>query len=306
MPKVLITGATGYIGRLLVQRLLTDPELDIRLLVRTPDKLHPEILAKTDVFVGSTLDRESLKEALRGVQSAYYLIHSMGAGKDYRKLDRKSAESFREACIQAGVRRIIYLGGLGSKETASPHLLSRIETGEILSQKPGQIQTIWLRAAVIIGTGSASFEIIRNLVRKLPIMITPRWVSTKTQPIGIDDVLEYLAGAREQVITQGNVVVDIGTDPLSFKEMLEGTARVMGLRRYILPVPFFSPRLSSYWLILMTRVDFHIARELVEGLKSETLMQNGNAARLFPDIEPMSYAEAVSHALNLKGGWSRT
>ena len=305
MAKILITGATGYIGRLLVQRLLAKPKMDLRLLVRSPDKLPPELRERAEVVKGSTFEPESLQSALEGIDCAYYLIHSMGAGKDYRRLDRESAKNFREACIEAGVRRVIYLGGLGSKETASQHLLSRIETGEILSHKPDQIQTIWLRAAVIIGSGSASFDIIRNLIRKLPIMITPRWVHTMTQPIGIEDVLDYLVGAAS-LAYQGNVVIDIGTDPLSFKEMLEDAARVMGLRRFLLPVPFFSPRLSAYWLILMTRVDFHIARELVEGLKSETLMQNENAARLFPEIKPLSYAEAVAQALEMESGRSRT
>ena len=305
MPKILITGATGYIGRRLVQRLMKDPAWALRLLVRSPDKLEPDIREKVEVVTGSTFDRESLQSALKGIDCAYYLIHSMGSGKDYRRLDNESAEIFREACIQAGVRRIIYLGGLGSKETASRHLLSRIETGEILSLKPEEIETLWFRAAVILGPGSASFEIIRNLVRKLPVMITPRWVHTMTQPIGIQDVMEYLTCALT-VASSGSVVVDIGTDPLSFRDMLTCAARVMGLKRYLLPVPLFSPQLSAYWLILMTRVDFRIARELVEGLKSETLMQNENAARLFPEIKPLPYAEAVAQALEMGGGWSRT
>jgi uncharacterized protein YbjT (DUF2867 family) len=296
MKRVLVTGATGYIGGLLVRCLKSDPELDLRLLVRSSKKLEPEILEKVEVIEGSTFDRESLKRALTGIEYAYYLIHSMQAGKDYRRLDNMSAENFREACIEAGVKRIIYLGGLGVKETASQHLLSRIETGEILSEKPEQIQTIWLRAAVIIGSGSASFEIIRHLVRKLPILITPRWVHTRTQPVGVQNVMDYLEGSLDLVF-KGNVKVDIGTDPMSFKEMLKDAARVMGLRRYLIPVPFFSPGLSSYWLILMTPVDFHIARELVEGLKSETLIQNNNAGRLFPDIEPMTYADAIAQAL---------
>jgi len=305
MKKVLVTGATGYIGGLLAHRLSQDPQVHLSLLVRTPEKLNPGIRERTNVVEGNTFDRESLKNALSGIDSAYYLIHSMGAGKDYRKLDLQSAENFREACIEAGVKRIIYLGGLGIKETASRHLLSRIETGEMLSAKPESIQTVWLRAAVILGSGSASFEIIRHLVRKLPLMITPRWVHTRTQPIGVQDVLDYLVSAHS-IVCKGDAIVDIGAEPMSFKKMLEDAARVMGLKRYLIPVPFFTPRLSSYWLLLMTPIDFHIARELVEGLKSETLIQNDNASLLFPDIEPMSYTSAIALALKNEYGWSRT
>jgi len=305
MKKVLVTGATGYIGRLLVRRLSKDPQIQLRLLVRSVGKLDPALPKSTEVVEGSTFERDSLKQATTGVDHAYYLIHSMGAGKDYQRLDRKSAENFRDACIESGVTRIIYLGGLGSKETASRHLLSRIETGEILRSKPESIKTVWLRAAVIVGAGSTSFEIIRHLVRKLPIMITPRWVHTQTQPIGVEDVLDYLTDALD-LLDIGNITADIGTDPMSFRDMLMDAARIMGFKRYLLPVPFFSPRLSSYWLILMTPVDFHIAKELVQGLKSETLIQNDNAGKLFPGITPMSYEEAVARALGKGNGWSRT
>ena len=181
--KILITGATGYIGRRLKDRLLSKGDYAIRLLVRNKNKVGEDLRDKVAIVEGDTFKPESLAIATKGIDVAYYLIHSMGAGKDYDKLDRKSAENFREACIQSGVKRIIYLGGLGVKESASKHLLSRIETGEILSARGDEIQTIWFRAGVIIGSGSASFEIIRNLVQKLPLMTTPRWVNTKTQPV---------------------------------------------------------------------------------------------------------------------------
>lgn len=296
MQNILITGATGYIGSGLTSRLIKDSEVTLRLFVRNPDKIQDDLRKRVEIAQGSTFEPEGLQQALTGIDTAYYLIHSMGAGKQYRQLDLESAQNFRDACIAAEVKRIIYLGGLGTKETASQHLLSRIETGEILSAKPEHIQTVWIRAAVIIGAGSASFEIIRHLVKKLPILITPGWVRTRTQPISIEDVLDYLVQAKELTIKE-NVIVDIGSEAMSFGEMLTQAAQVMGLKRFLIPIRFFSPRLSSYWLKLITPVNFKIARELVEGLKAETLMQNDNARILFSGIHPRSYQEAVKHAL---------
>lgn len=294
--NILITGATGYIGRRLKERLLSRGDYSIRLLVRNKNKVREDVRNKVAIFEGDTFKPESLAIATNGIDVAYYLIHSMGAGKDYDKLDRKSAENFRDACIQSGVKKIVYLGGLGVKESASKHLLSRIETGEILSASPDAIQTVWLRAGVIIGSGSASFEIIRNLVQKLPLMTTPRWVNTKTQPVAVDDVLRYLEYGIELPHT-GNLVVDIGTRQMSFREMLLGAAKVMGLRRMIIPVPVLSPKLSSYWLILVTTVPYKIASALVEGLKSETIKQNDNAVQYFPEVVPISYEDAIDKAI---------
>jgi len=293
---VLLTGATGYIGRRLKERLLEDKSLQLRLFVRNERKIQDKYRDRMEIFEGSTFDRESLRKALEGIDVAYYLIHSMGTKGDFRELDRLSAENFLNACIDAKVQRIIYLGGLGRKDTASKHLLSRIETGEILSSRPESIQTIWFRAGIIIGSGSASFEIIRNLVQKLPMMITPRWVHTKTQPIGISDVLEYLFQAKD-LDTKKNLVVDIGSNQMSFKEMLIRASKVIGLRRLLIPVPLLTPRLSSYWLILITPVSFRIAKALVEGLKSETVIQNDNAKRFFSKISLLSYEDAIKIAL---------
>ena len=294
--KVLLTGATGYIGRRLKKRLLEDEALQVRLFVRNERKLRNKYKERVEIFEGSTFDSESLRKALEGIEIAYYLIHSMGTKGDFKELDRLSAENFLTACIDANVQRIIYLGGLGRKDTASEHLLSRIETGEILSSRPETIQTIWFRAGIIIGSGSTSFEIIRHLVRKLPLMTTPKWVHTKTQPIGISDVLEYLFQAKD-LDKKKNVVVDIGSDKMSFKDMLTRTSKVMGLRRLLIPVPLLTPRLSSYWLILITPISFRIAKALVDGLKSETIIQNDNAKRYFPHISPLSYEDAVKTAL---------
>ncbi len=293
---ILVTGATGYIGRRLTHRLLETSAWNVRILVRNRNKVQVSIADLVEIKEGSTFDKESLASAVAGVDTAFYLIHSMGTTADYRNLDRVSAENFRDACIEAGVQRIIYLGGLGVKESASEHLLSRIETGEILSEKTESIETIWLRAGVIIGSGSSSFEIIRNLCQKLPAMITPLWVRSRTQPIGIDDVLSYLQASID-LAHKGNLVVDIGCEELSFQQMMQQAAEVMGLRRYLFPVPVLSPRLSSYWLILFTPIPYKLASALVEGLKSETVLQNDNAALLYPAIRPLLFKQTVAGAM---------
>ena len=298
IPKktVLITGATGYIGRRLKHRLLQTSALNIRIFVRNKNKVQVSVADLVDIREGSTFDKDALKDALAGVDTALYLIHSMGTKDDFEDMDRVSAENFREACIENGVRRIIYLGGLGVRKDASKHLLSRIETGDILSAKPDQIQTIWIRAGAIIGSGSASFEIIRNLCQKLPLMVAPRWVRNHTQPIGIEDVLSYLQASIELRHT-GNLVVDIGSEKLSFQEMMQQASEIMGLKRYLIPVPVLSPRLSSYWLILFTPLPYTLAAALVEGLKSETILQNDNAAQLYPEIQPLSFKQSVADAI---------
>jgi uncharacterized protein YbjT (DUF2867 family) len=294
--NILLTGATGYIGRRLQERLLTDDSVRIRVFVRNARKVHPASGNRIELFEGNVLDPESIQEALKGMDVAYYLIHSMGAGADFEQLDRISAQNFLEACIKNNVKRIIYLGGLGEKDTASKHLRSRLETGEILSSRPDQIQTIWFRAAVIIGSGSASFEIIRHLVQKLPVIVAPRWVRTQTQPIAVTDVLEYLSQAKD-LGSEESLVIDIGSEQMKFKDMLINAAQVMGLRRYIIPVPVLSPWLSSYWLILITPVPFPIARSLIQGLKSETIVKNDNARKFFLQIHPLSYQESILRAL---------
>ncbi|MFP3983151.1 MAG: SDR family oxidoreductase [Desulfurivibrionaceae bacterium] len=296
MEKILLTGATGFIGRRFNDRLLERADLDIRLLVRNRKKLSSSVLNRVEVVEGDTFNREALARALEGIDTAFYLIHGMGGGKDFAGRDRISAGNFRDAAIEAGVRRLVYLGGLGKKETASRHLASRIETGEILSAEPGRLQTVWFRAGIIVGPGSASFEIIQNLVQKLPLMITPKWVKNRTQPIAVGDVLSYLTAAID-LEARETLMVDIGAPPMSFREMMKETAGIMGLKRILIPVPVLSPRLSSYWLILFTPVPYQVASALVEGLRSETLVENDNAGRYFPEIKPMGFAEAVKSAL---------
>jgi uncharacterized protein YbjT (DUF2867 family) len=295
--NILLTGATGYIGRRLLKKLLTDESVRLRLFVRNSRKVQTDLEDRVEPYEGNTLEKESIRKGLEGIDVAYYLIHSMGAGADFETLDRLSAQNFLDACIAKNVKRIIYLGGLGKKDTASKHLRSRLETGEILSSRPDRIQSVWLRAGVIIGSGSAGFEIIRHLVQKLPVMATPRWVRTQTQPVGVSDVLDYLFQAKD-IRAEGSVTVDIGAEKMSFKDMLLRSAGVMGLNRTIIPVPLLSPRLSSYWLKLMTPVPFPIAKALVQGLKSETTIQNEKARIYFPRIHPLSYEESFRRALD--------
>ena len=291
--RILITGATGYIGRRLKRRLLERDDLTLRLLVRHPASLS-ETAENAEIIAGSTFDADALERAMENVDVAYYLIHSLGS-KNYAELDRTSAENFRQAAIRSGVKKIVYLGGLGVKNArTSEHLLSRIETGEVLSAAPEAIDVLWFRAGVIIGSGSASFEIIHHLIQKLPIMITPRWVRTRAQPIAVDDVIAYLEAAAER---SGTHVIDIGAEVLCYQSMMQQCAEVMGLRRLILPVPFLSIGLSSYWLNLFTPVPFSVARSLIEGLRSEVVVQNDHARTLFPEIRPLPYREAVARAL---------
>jgi uncharacterized protein YbjT (DUF2867 family) len=293
--KVLLTGANGYIGRRLKKVLTSLPELDLRIFVRNKKSVSQAILDKYEVVEGDTFSKEDLQKALEGVDVAYYLIHSLNK-ENYQDLDKLSAQNFIEIAELCKVKRVIYLGGLGVKnENTSHHLLSRLETGEILSSSKS-VQTIWVRAGVIIGSGSASFEIIRNLVEKLPFMITPKWVDTYAQPIAVDDVIAYLVASLNLEYNQ-NLIVDIGSKKMQYKEMMLETATALGLKRYLIPVPFMSINISSYWLNLFTPVPFTVAKALIEGLKSEVTIQNENGKEFFPNIHPIGYIDAVKKAV---------
>jgi len=289
--KILLTGASGYIGRRLKTRFLENENIDLRVLVRNAKSIKSK---KIEVIEGNVLDREALKRALNGIEVAYYLIHSLQS-KNFKDLDRESAQNFLEVAKSCGVKKIIYLGGLGVKEEASLHLLSRIETGEILSSDD-EVKTIWFRAGVIIGSGSASFEIIRNLVEKLPVMITPKWVDTDAEPIGVDDVIEYLYEAKDLEVEKSKVI-DIGSGVLKYRDIMLKCAKVLNLKRYILKTPILSINLSSHWLNLFTPVPINVSKALIEGLSSPVVKQNKNAKKFFPKIEPKSFEESVKKAL---------
>ncbi|MBC7196171.1 MAG: SDR family oxidoreductase [Deferribacterales bacterium] len=288
--KILLTGVTGFVGRRLAEELFNE-NIEINLLVRNSNKLEEKFKSRCNVFEGDTFNIDILERALEGVDTAVYLIHMMGSDKDYLEAEKKSAENFIKICEKLSVKRIIYMGGLGNKENLSVHLKSRYITGEILSSSP-KVSCIWFRAGVIIGSGSASFEIIRSLVEKLPVMVAPKWVNTLTSPVYIGDVIKYLKSAILSDYYK-TAQIDIGVSPMTFKDMVLKTAKVLGLKRYILSVPLLTPRLSSYWLILFSPVNFDIARELVMGLKHESIIENSNAKKIFPDVKVTEFEEAV-------------
>ena len=294
--KVLLTGANGYIGRRLKKLLISDKDIELRIFVRNKKSLSPEVVKNHEVLEGDTFDKEALSKALNGVDTAFYLIHSLNKD-NYKELDKLSAQNFIDIAEKCNVKRVVFLGGLGVKNSdTSQHLLSRLETGEILSSSK-KVQTVWIRAGVIIGSGSASFEIIRNLVEKLPVMITPKWVDTYAQPIAVNDVIHYLYSSIYLKYDK-TVTVDIGSKKMQYKEMMLQTAEALGLKRYLIPVPFMSISLSSYWLNLFTPVPFKVAKALIEGLRSEVVLQNDNAKKYYPDITPISYVDAVKQAVS--------
>ena len=295
--NILVTGATGYIGGRLMPRLL-DLGHEIRVFARDPSRLrgHPWV-TRVEVAQGDVLKPETIPAAMEGIEVAYYLIHSMSQGEDdFSDRDRRAAQAFGEAAYQAGVKRIIYLGGLGNRDEAlSHHLQSRHETGDVLRECG--VPVTEFRAAIIVGSGSISFEMIRYLTERLPIMITPRWVSTRCQPIAIRDVLAYMIAALEQPQSTGKIVEIGGADVLTYGEMMQIYSDVRGLTRYLIPVPFLTPRLSSYWVNIVTPVPAALARPLIEGLSSEVVAHSSLAYQLFPDIYPISYRHAVELAL---------
>jgi uncharacterized protein YbjT (DUF2867 family) len=292
--RVLVTGATGYIGGRLVPRLLAEG-YPVVCLARDPGQLAQRHWAGAEIAPGDLLDERSLEVPLRGVDTAYYLIHSMNGGEaEFAERDRRAAAGFAAAARRAGVRHIIYLGGLGVPPL-SAHLASRQETGRIL--RASGIPVTEFRAAVIVGSGSTSFELIRYLVERLPMMICPRWVNTPCQPIAVDDVLRYLAGCPAVPEAHGRILEIGGRDILTYREMMLEYAAARGLRRRLLNVPLLTPRLSSYWCDLVTPIPASIARPLIEGLRTEVTVRDPSARKLF-DFEPLAYREALARALD--------
>lgn len=289
---ILLTGATGYVGGRLLKALEARGER-VRCLARRPEFLRPRVGASTEVVGGDVQDLASLREAMRGVDTAYYLVHSMGSATDFAEQDRRAAENFAGAALKAGVRRIVYLGGLGSGPALSPHLASRQEVGRILRESG--VPTLEFRASIIIGSGSVSFEMIRSLVDRLPVMVTPRWVRIRAQPIAVEDVIAYLIAALD-VETEGSVVEIGGADRVSYQEIMLEYARQRGLKRLMIPVPVLTPRLSSLWLGLVTPVYASIGRELIDSIPHETLVNDDAAARLF-DVRPRGIKESITRAL---------
>ena len=285
IKRVLVCGATGYVGGRLVRRLL-ESGYEVRCFVRSPAKLLAfpwRTHERLEVFEGNLDDVDALRAAVEGVDAAYYLVHAMiSAGADYARRDRELAMNFVEGLRNSTCQRIVYLGGLGEiGPNLSKHLQSRREVAEILQSS--ECPTTVFRAAMIIGSGSASFEILRYLVERLPIMVTPRWVKTETQPIAIRDVLRYLIECLRVEETAGRVIDIGGKDVFSYQQLMQMMAKAIGLpRRIILPVPVLTPRLSSAWISLVTPVNAEIARPLAEGLRNRTVCRNDDAVKLMP------------------------
>lgn len=291
---VLLTGATGYVGGRLLP-LLEKHATRVRCLARRPAHLASRIVRNTEIVQGDVLDRDSLIDALHDVDTAYYLIHSMGTEGCFEEQDRTAARNFAEAAKEANVARIIYLGGLGEDDQSlSPHLRSRHEVGDIL--RTSGCQVVEFRASIVIGSGSLSFELVRALVQRLPVMICPKWVSVQAQPIAVEDLLDYLIeGLTWEGV--GNHVFEIGgPSPVSYGEIMREYAKQRGLRRWFISVPVLTPRLSSLWLGLVTPVYARVGRKLVDSLRNPTIVKDDSASREFT-VHPRGLPEAIERAL---------
>jgi uncharacterized protein YbjT (DUF2867 family) len=295
MSQILVTGASGYVGGRLVEHLRGTGDAP-RVAGRNPDGLRRRWPGIEAVEM-DMLRPENIGAALCGVRVAYYLVHSMTESKaDFEQRDREAAINFGAAALRSGVDLVVYLGGLGADEDdLSHHLASRHETGALLARHgPALVE---LRAGMVIGAGSASFMMLKDLVKRLPIMITPRWVDTRSQPIGIDDVVSYLERASRLAPKEHHTVVEIGgADVLTYREMMIRVGRSAGRAPRILSVPVLTPYLSSLWCGLVTSVPVSIARPLIEGQRNETIVRDHSAARVFPDVSPIGFDEAVELA----------
>lgn len=299
--KILVTGATGFVGGRLLHAL-TARGLKVRSLVRSPEKLREGLLPEEEVEIvkGDLLEAETLDRVLEGIEVAYYMVHSMGGrtigeNKVFAERDRSAAGNFVQAADRAGLQRIIYLGGLGETgDKLSKHLASRQEVGEILSS--GRAQTTILRAPNIMGAGGAPFEMLRFLVERLPVMVCPRWIETRAQPIDIRDMVDYLLGCLREPAT-GGLSLDVGgPEILTYRDMMEIYSRVRGLKRLIITVPVLTPRLSTYWVNLVTPVPSGIVNPLVEGLRNEVICRENRIRELIP-IKLTSFEQSICNAL---------
>ena len=291
---VLVTGATGYIGG----RLLAEFErrrVPVRVLARNPGALGGRVAPTTEVVRGDVLDAGSLAAALTGIHTAYYLVHSMGAPAEFAGVDRDAARTFGAAARNAGVRRIVYLGGLGDPaDELSAHLRSRHETGAVLRESG--VEVIEFRASIVIGSGSLSFEMVRALTERLPVMVCPRWVSIEAQPIAVEDAVAYLAEALDLPAGASRIFEIGGPDVVSYGDIMREYARQRGLRRLMIPVPFLTPRLSSLWLALVTPLYARVGRKLIGSIRNATVVRDDGALRVF-NVRPRPLPEAIARAL---------
>lgn len=293
--RVLLTGATGYIGGRLLPRLLADGHR-VRCMVRSLERAPRLDAGRMDLCEGDVMDVASITAALSGVEAAYYLVHSMGRYAGFEERDRLGALNFAHAATRAGVRRIVYLGGLGDENdpSLSRHLRSRQEVGRLLRESDAEV--IEFRASIVIGSGSLPFEMIRSLVERLPVMVTPRWVSVLCQPIAVRDLLDYLVGALDLPAGGGRTYEIGGADRLSYGDLIRLYAELRGLRRRLIPVPIVTPGLSSLWLGLVSPKHYRVGRRLIESLRSTTIADNDRALADFA-VRPTGAREALRAAL---------
>ena len=292
--KILLTGATGYVGGVLLEQLESSGHV-VRCLARRPHKLAGKTGPNTEVLAGDASDPSDLARACVGIDTAYWLVHSMESGVDFERADRLAAERFAEAAKAAGVKRIIYLGGLGADDdTLSAHLRSRHEVGAIL--RASGLDVVEFRASIIIGAGSFSFDLVRTLVERLPVMICPAWLATPTQPIAIADVVAYLAAAVDLPPGRPRIFEIGGPDRVSYGAIMQEYAQQRGLRRLMIPVPVLTPRLSSLWLKLVTPQYSKVGRKLIDGLKNPTVVTNNAAVQEFA-VRPRGLTVAVREAM---------
>ncbi|MFM7107594.1 MAG: SDR family oxidoreductase [Planctomycetaceae bacterium] len=292
--RILLTGATGYVGGVLLPELERRGHL-VRCLVRRPAKLEGRTGPRTEVLAGDATDPADLARACAGIDVAYWMVHSMESGVDFERADRLAAERFATAAREAGVRRIVYLGGLGDDDDRlSPHLRSRHEVGAIL--RAGGHDVVEFRASIVIGAGSFSFDLVRTLVERLPVMICPAWLATPTQPIAIGYVVAYLAAAIDLQPAGPRIFEIGGPDRVSYGAIMREYARQRGLWRLMIPVPVLTPRLSSLWLALVAPRYSKVGRKLIDGLKNPTVVRSDAALREFP-IRPRDLPTAVRDAV---------
>jgi uncharacterized protein YbjT (DUF2867 family) len=291
---LLVAGASGYVGGRLV-RALEEAGERVRCLARRPQELSARVSPSVQVVGGDVLDAPSLEQAMRGVDTAFYLVHAMASRSDFQDEERRGALNFAHAARTAGVRRIVYLGGLGTASDLSPHLASRQDVGRILRESG--VTTIELRASIILGSGSLSFEMIRALVERLPVLVTPRWVRQLTQPIAIEDVVAYLEAAPDAPVAGSEIVEIGGPDRVSYLDLIREHAAQRGLRRLIIPVPVLTPWLSSLWLGLVTPVYARVGRKLIDSLRNATVVRSPRARELFPAIQPRGMRQALERAV---------
>lgn len=289
---ILLTGATGYVGGRLLPLLEKRGEA-VRCLARRPEMLISRVGPRTEVIEGDVLTPASLATALAGVETAYYLVHSMGSQQDFMEEDRAAARNFAAAAKAAGVRRIIYLGGLGEGEL-SPHLESRQEVGRILAESGAAV--IEFRASIVIGSGSISYEMVRALVERLPVMTTPSWVRVQAQPIAVEDLLAYLIAALDKTPVASAVYEIGGKDRVSYEQIMREYASQRGLKRMMIPVALLTPWLSSLWLAFVTPIYARIGRRLFTSLRHETVVRDDKALRDFA-VRPRGLAEAITRAM---------